>query len=103
MMGLPNDPKEMKWCMATIYEVSKLAGVSLATVSRVINDSSAVRKSTKEKVERAMKQLSYTPNSVAKSLASSRSDCIGVLVSELKSPFFTRMMGAIDSECRQFS
>ena len=88
--------------MATIYEVSKLAGVSLATVSRVLNDSNAVRKTTKDKVERAMKQLNYKPNSVAKSLASSRSDCIGVLVSELKSPFFTRMMGAIDSECRQF-
>ncbi|GAB5379316.1 MAG: LacI family DNA-binding transcriptional regulator [Aliiglaciecola sp.] len=88
--------------MATIYEVSKLAGVSLATVSRVINDSSAVRKTTKDKVERAMKQLNYKPNSVAKSLASNRSDCIGVLVSELKSPFFTRMMGAIDAECRQF-
>ncbi|MFC3092917.1 LacI family DNA-binding transcriptional regulator [Alteromonas sediminis] len=88
--------------MATIYEVSKLAGVSLATVSRVINDSNAVRKTTKDKVERAMKQLNYTPNSAAKSLASNRSDCIGVLVSELKSSFFTRMMGAIDTECRQF-
>ncbi len=87
--------------MATIYEVSKLAGVSLATVSRVLNDSSAVRESTRERVHQAMRQLNYQPNAVAKSLASSRSDSIGVLVTELKSPFFTYMMGAIEKELRK--
>lgn len=88
--------------MATIYEVSRLAGVSLATVSRVMNDSSAVRQSTKDKVVLAMQQLNYKPNSVAKSLASSRSDCIGVLVSELDSPFFTKLLGSIEAVCKQY-
>lgn len=89
--------------MATIYEVSKLAGVSLATVSRVINGSSSVSPKTLKKVQLAMEQLNYQPNAVAKSLASSRSDCIGVLVSELKSAFFTDMMGAIEQEFRKYN
>ena len=87
--------------MATIYEVSRLAGVSLATVSRVMNDSNAVRQSTKDKVNLAIQQLNYKPNSVAKSLASSRSDCIGVLVSELDSPFFTKLLGSIEAVCKR--
>lgn len=88
--------------MATIYEVSDLAGVSLATVSRVLNNSPSVKQSTRLKVQDAMAQLNYTPNSVAKSLASNRSDCIGVLVSELQGFFFTNMMAAIETECRKY-
>lgn len=87
--------------MATIYEVSKLAGVSLATVSRVINNNKSVKEETRQKVHVAMKQLNYVPNSAAKSLASNVSDCIGVLVSELDANFFNTMMGAIEAECRQ--
>ena len=48
--------------MATIYEVSKLAGVSLATVSRVINDSSCVSSKTREKVVAAMQELGFRPS-----------------------------------------
>ena len=55
--------------MATIYEVSKLAGVSLATVSRVINNSGKVAAATRERVEDAMRELGYRPNSIAQSLA----------------------------------
>ncbi len=86
--------------MATIYEVSKLAGVSLATVSRVMNKNSNVSTKTKQKVLTAMEQLGYRPNSVAQSLASSRSNCVGVLVAELQSPFYGSMMGGIESELR---
>lgn len=88
--------------MATIYEVSKLANVSLATVSRVINNSSAVKQKTREKVEEAMRELNYFPNLVAKSLASNRSDCIGVLVTELEHSFFSTMMAAVETECRKY-
>ena len=55
--------------MATIYEVSKLAGVSLATVSRVMNKNAKVSYKTRIKVEGAMKELNYRPNSMAQSLA----------------------------------
>ncbi|GBL05395.1 LacI family DNA-binding transcriptional regulator [Glaciecola sp. KUL10] len=87
--------------MSTIYEVSKLAGVSLATVSRVINKNAAVSEKTKEKVKIAMEQLGYRPNTIAQSLASNRSNSIGVLVSQLDSPFFGEMMVGIEDEMRK--
>lgn len=86
--------------MATIYEVSKLAGVSLATVSRVINNTVPVREATKLKVEAAMKELGYRPNSVAQSLASNRSNSIGILVSELGGPFYGELLSRIENEFR---
>lgn len=86
--------------MATIYEVSKLAGVSLATVSRVINKNSNVSDKTRVKVEHAMSELGYRPNSIAQSLASNRTNSIGILVSELHGDFFGQMMAGIESELR---
>jgi LacI family transcriptional regulator len=86
--------------MATIYEVSELAGVSLATVSRVMNDSSKVSPKTREKVEAAMKELGYRPNVIAQSLASNRSNSVGVLVPELYGPFFGMILSGIEAELR---
>ena len=86
--------------MATIYEVSKLAGVSLATVSRVMNNSDKVRAQTRQKVEAAMKELGYRPNSTAQSLASKRSNSVGILVPELHGPFFGAMLSNIELELR---
>ncbi len=87
--------------MATIYEVSKLAGVSLATVSRVMNGTAKVSERTQEKVEKAMQELGYTPNSVAISLASKRSNCVGILVATLDGVFFGGMMQGIESQLRK--
>jgi LacI family transcriptional regulator len=84
--------------MATIYEVSKLAGVSLATVSRVINNSGTVRPKTEQKVLSAIAELGYRPNSSAQSLASRTSNSVGVLIPELYGPFFGVMLSAIESE-----
>lgn len=84
--------------MATIYQVSELAGVSLATVSRVINKNGLVSEKTKKKVLDAMKQLGYRPNSVAQSLASNRTNSIGVLLPELKSPFFGHLMAGVEDQ-----
>jgi LacI family transcriptional regulator len=86
--------------MATIYEVAKLAGVSVSTVSRVLNGRKTVNKELKEKVDKAVSMLTYRPNSVARSLASNRSDSVGILVSEL-SPFFGEMMRAIELTLRK--
>jgi LacI family transcriptional regulator len=86
--------------MATIYEVSALAGVSLATVSRVLNKSERVREATRLKVQEAMRQLDYRPNSNAQSLASNRSNCVGILVPELHGPFFGTMLSGIEAELR---
>ena len=86
--------------MATIYEVSALAGVSLATVSRVINNSGKVTEKTRQKVLSAIKELDYTPNSMAQSLASRRSNSVGVLIPELYGPYFGGLLSSIESELR---
>ena len=86
--------------MATIYQVSALAGVSLSTVSRVMNNHEHVSEKTKIKVKQAMEQLDYRPNSIAQSLASSRSNSVGVLVSELHGPFYGVMLTGIEAELR---
>jgi LacI family transcriptional regulator len=83
--------------MANIYEVAELAGVSLATVSRVINPGAKVSEKTREKVLAAMRQLGYRPNSIAQSLATRSSNSVGVLVSELHGPFFGAMLSAIEA------
>jgi LacI family transcriptional regulator len=86
--------------MATIYEVSKLAGVSLATVSRVMNNSGRVTDKTRQKVIAAMEELGYRPSSIAQSLASSRTNSVGILVPELHGPFFGTMLSGIEAELR---
>ncbi|MCG9732734.1 LacI family transcriptional regulator [Pseudoalteromonas shioyasakiensis] len=86
--------------MATIYEVSKLAGVSLATVSRVMNNNANVSDATRKKVTAAMDELGYRPNSIAQSLASNCSNSVGLLVSELQGPFYGPMMSGIENTFR---
>ncbi|MFW8590821.1 LacI family DNA-binding transcriptional regulator [Glaciecola sp. 2405UD65-10] len=86
---------------ATIYQVAKLAGCAVSTVSRVVNKHQNVSSKTKEKVHSAMAQLNYRPNTVASSLASQRSNCVGVLVSELASEFFGTFTGAVESVLRE--
>src|SRR6187401_1901951 len=82
--------------MANIYEVAELAGVSLATVSRVINPGAKVSDKTRQKVLAAMRELGYQPNSIAQSLATRSSNSVGVLVSELHGPFFGAMLSSIE-------
>lgn len=82
--------------MATIKDVAKLAQVSVSTVSRVINNSSAVVPEKRDAVVKAMSDLNYKPNTLARALVSNKSDCIGLLVGELGSAFFSQMMEGID-------
>lgn len=86
--------------MATIYEVSKLAGVSLATVSRVMNDSGKVTAKTRKRVESAMRELGYRPNSIARSLASNRTNSVGVLVPMFYGPFYGEILSGLETELR---
>lgn len=86
--------------MATIYEVAELAGVSLATVSRVMNNNTKVSDKTRTKVLLAMETLGYRPNAIAQSLASNRTNSVGVLVSELHGGFFGFIMDGIENELR---
>ncbi|GGX72993.1 LacI family DNA-binding transcriptional regulator [Saccharospirillum salsuginis] len=78
--------------MATIREVSKHAGVSVATVSRVVNGNKWVSEATRLRVLESMEELGYEPNSFARSLATNRSNTIGMVVGDLSGPFFGPMM-----------
>lgn len=69
--------------MATMLDVSLRAGVSKATVSRVLNGTGQVKESTRQQVFAAMEELGYRPNFLARSLANQTSNSIGLVVSTL--------------------
>ncbi len=73
---------------ATIKDIAKAAGVSVATVSRVINDNYPVSDEAREKVRHFMEKLNYRPNAIAQSLRSNRSNMIGFIVADLSNEFF---------------
>jgi LacI family transcriptional regulator len=83
--------------MATIREVSRLARVSMATVSRVLNDTVPVAEATRDRVLAAVAELDYRPNRFARSLATNRSGGLGVIVKALSSPFFSPMLHGIEN------
>ncbi|MEE1675063.1 LacI family DNA-binding transcriptional regulator [Agarivorans aestuarii] len=87
--------------MATIKEVSDLAGVSQATVSRVMNGNNKVSDVNRERVMAAMDKLGYQPNSFAQALATNRSYSVGIVVGTLSGPFFGPMMHSIESVLRK--
>ncbi len=87
--------------MATIKQVSELAGVSSATVSRVINNTDTVKEKTRQLVLDAMAKLGYRHNVIAASLASNKTNTIGYVVPELHGSFFGSMMAGSEQVLRQ--
>ncbi len=87
--------------MATMKEVAKLAGVSVATVSRVISSPETVRKTTRDKVEEAIKQLNYKPNYLGRTLRLMKTKRILVLLNTLSNQFFSRVMKGIEDRARE--
>jgi LacI family transcriptional regulator len=82
---------------ATIYDISKLAKVSIATVSRVVNNDDSVREKTREKVLEAMNKLRYRPSTSAKAMAEGRNTTsVGVLYRFSSSGFFSELLKGID-------
>ncbi|MFT8337482.1 LacI family DNA-binding transcriptional regulator [Schleiferilactobacillus harbinensis] len=82
--------------MATITEVAKLAGVSVTTVSRVINGSSHVSDNKRSQVKLAMQELGYTPLQAARQLRGSGTQTIAVTVPFITNPFFSELVAAIE-------
>lgn len=81
----------------TIKDVAKLAGVSTATVSYVINAKRDIPKKTQEKVRRAMRQLEYLPSAVARSLRARRSHTVGLIVPQIDNQYFTNVAHGIEA------
>ncbi|MEK4461427.1 LacI family DNA-binding transcriptional regulator [Paenibacillus sp. FSL H8-0315] len=87
--------------MMTIKDVAKIAGVSVATVSRVINESGYVNIDTRKKVEAAIKEMNYTPNEVARSLYKRKSKLIGLLLPDITNPFFPQLARGIEDRMQE--
>ncbi|WP_444995769.1 LacI family DNA-binding transcriptional regulator [Aliikangiella sp. IMCC44359] len=84
----------------TINDVAKHAGVSMKTVSRVINNEPSVREATQEKVMASVKALNYKPNNSARSLAGTRSYTIGFIYDNPNAYYVIDMQNGILSECK---
>ncbi|MGP4106467.1 LacI family DNA-binding transcriptional regulator [Virgibacillus sp. L01] len=82
--------------MTTIKDVAKLADVSTATVSRVLNSNGYVNPTTKERVKQAIEQLNYLPNDVARSLFKGRSKMIALFVPDIMNPYFPELARAVE-------
>ncbi len=82
--------------MASIKDVAEAAGVSTATVSRVLSNGLHVRPEVRERVKAAVERLDYRPNLVARSLRSQQSTTIGLIVSDIRNPFFTSLSRAVE-------
>jgi len=89
--------------MITIRDVARLAGVSVATVSRVLNNNSVVTVETRENVLQAVASLGYRPNANAQALASQITDTIGVVVMDVADPFFGALVKAVDTVAQQMN
>jgi len=81
----------------TIKEVAKLAGVSTTTVSYVINKSRFVSEQTRAKVLKAIEELDYRPNIVARSLRERKTGTVGLIICDLRNPFFSEVLQGIET------
>lgn len=84
----------------TIHDVALKAGVSIATVSRVISHNERVGKDTKRKVIQAIDELQYIPNIAARELNKKKSSTIGVVVPSIANMFFTDVISGIENDCK---
>lgn len=82
----------MKDMAASIKDVAKEAGVSIATVSRVLNGIDVVNEDTKKKVKDAIKKLAYRPNIVARSLKTQKSSTIGIIIPDISNQFYPEIV-----------
>src|SRR5256886_271892 len=84
-----------------IKQVAKKARVSTATVSRIINGSSAVRPKTAQRVRQAIRALNYYPNTHARTLVSGRSRILGLIISDISNPFFPELVKGFEDVALQ--
>lgn len=82
--------------MATIKDVANLAKVSVATVSRVINNAENVSDKTRETVKKTMEKLNYYPDANARALSQQNSKTIGIVVADVSDPFFGAMVSTVE-------
>ena len=87
--------------MVSIKDVAESAGLSVATVSRVLNGHPSVSDDARERVLAAAGTLGYRPNVVARSLRTHRTGTIGLVISDVLNPYFTELARAVEEEARE--
>nr|WP_122012083.1 LacI family DNA-binding transcriptional regulator [Maliibacterium massiliense] len=86
-----------------IYDIARKAGVSIATVSRVINDSAHVREATRQKVLSVIADANYTPNAFARNLSARSSRTVGVLCTDIyDNMYYTRAIAVLEQKLHQY-
>ena len=87
--------------MATIRDIAKLSGVSIASVSRALSGSDEISGEKKDRILAVAKQLGYTPNLLARSLKNNKSNTIGLIISNIDSTFYLTIARVIEEELKK--
>ena len=87
--------------MPTIHDVAKRAGVGSITVSRVINNSGYISSETRERIQKAIDELGYVPNTLARSLRSRRTNTVALMVTDITNPFFTTLARGVEDTANE--
>lgn len=86
----------------TIYDVAKEAGISIATVSKVLNGTGRISDKTAKKVREVITRLNYEPSTIASALTSKRTFTLGIIVPNIANPFFGEVTRVIEKQAREF-
>ena len=84
--------------MASIIDVAKKAGVGIVTVSRVINNSGYVKKETRERVEKVIKEMDYVPNEIARSMTRQKNNIVAFILPNTTHLFFGELLYFVEEE-----
>ena len=87
--------------MPRLVDVAKRAGVSPMTVSRVVNNSGPVSADVRARVERALAETGYVPNTLARSLRAKRTDTLALVLTDMTNPFFTTLAHGVETAARE--
>lgn len=85
----------------TIYDLAKDCRVSVATISRVINNSGSVKEKTRQKILQMIEEKNFSPNALARGLNKISMKTIGVIISDIGNPFFAQVIKGMDSICQK--
>lgn len=82
----------------TIKDIAKMAGVSVSTVSRAINNDKEVSEKTKQKIEKIILENNYHPSMLARGMVSKKTNMLAILVSDITNPYFNQLVAELDSQ-----
>jgi len=98
-----NNKGIVSYKMSTLKDVARLAGVTPSTVSYVLNNKKKVKEDTKRRIYKAVDELNYSPNMIARSLRTNSTKTIGVIVASLSDLFFSCVVRAIENEAHKYN